>query len=258
MLKTMTIIHALIFGLVEGITEFLPISSTAHLILTANLLTIPQTDYIKSFEIIIQLGAILAVVVLYFKRFFEIEVLKRLIVAFIPTGILGLTLYKMIKSYLLGNTTIILTAMALGGLILILLERFVFKTASTDAPDITTISYKHCLALGLFQSIAMIPGVSRSGATIAGGMIIGIPRKTIVEFSFLLAAPTMAAATLLDLLKSAGSWSSDQTTSLAIGFIAAFVTAIFAIKWLLKFISGHTFVPFGIYRIAVSLLFFLR
>jgi undecaprenyl-diphosphatase len=244
-------------GLVEGVTEFLPISSTAHLILTANLLNIPQTDYIKSFEIIIQLGAILAVVALYWKRFFEIEVMKRLIVAFIPTGILGLTLYKMIKSYLLGNTTIILTAMALGGLILILLERFVFKTASTDAPDITTISYKRCLALGLFQSIAMIPGVSRSGATIAGGMVMGIPRKTIVEFSFLLAAPTMAAATLLDLLKSAGSWSGDQTTTLAIGFVTAFVTAIFAIKWLLKFISGHTFVPFGIYRIVASLAFLL-
>jgi undecaprenyl-diphosphatase len=182
--------------------------------------------------------------------------MKRLVVAFIPTGIIGLTLYKAIKGYLLGNMSILLTAMALGGLILILLEKTLFKNTSTETIDVTTISYKQCLALGLFQSIAIIPGVSRSAATIAGGMIMGIPRKTIVEFSFLLAAPTMAAATLLDLLKSAGSWSGDQTQALAVGFIAAFITAIAAIKWLLKYIAGHTFVPFGIYRILAAIAFF--
>ncbi len=253
----LNLFHAIILGIVEGVTEFLPISSTAHLILTADLLKIPQTEYIKSFEIIIQLGAILAVVVLYWKKFLDFEFLKKLIIAFIPTGILGLLFYKIIKTYLLGNINVVLWSLALGGLALILFEKYFTKKDEARELDVRDISYKHCIFLGLFQSIAMIPGVSRSAATIIGGLTLGIPKRTIVEFSFLLAVPTMAAATGLDLLKNASSFSASQANSLALGFIVSFVMAIISIRWLLGYIKNHTFTAFGVYRIALVILFLI-
>ncbi len=251
----LTFFHTIILGIVEGFTEFLPISSTAHLILTAKLLNVPETNYVKSFEIIIQLGAILAVVFLYWKKFLDVDFLKKLIVAFIPTGILGLIFYKIIKTYLLGNITIVLTSLAVGGLILILFEKYFSHPHEDEEWDVKNISYKQCLYLGLFQSIAMIPGVSRSAATIIGGRAIGIPKHTIVEFSFLLAVPTMAAATGLDLLKNYSSFSSSQFESLSIGFFVSFVMAILSIRWLLNYVKKHDFTAFGIYRIALVLAF---
>ena len=253
----LTFFHAIIMGIIEGVTEFLPISSTAHLILTADILKIPQTDYVKSFEIIIQLGAILAVVALYWKMFLDLEVLKKLFAAFIPTGILGLIFYKIIKNYLLGNLTVVLTSLAVGGLILILFEKYFSPKNETTEWDIRDISYKQCLTLGLFQSIAMIPGVSRSAATIIGGLAIGIPKRTIVEFSFLLAVPTMAAATGLDLLKNASLFNASQINSLSVGFITSFVMAIVSIRWLLSYIKKHSFAVFGVYRLALVLLFLI-
>ena len=251
----LTFFHTIILGIVEGFTEFLPISSTAHLILTAKLLQIPETNYVKSFEIIIQLGAILAVVFLYWKKFLDLEVLKKLVVAFLPTGVLGLVFYKIIKNYLLGNIPVVLTSLAVGGLILILFEKYFSHPNENATWDVKNISYKHCLYLGLFQSIAMIPGVSRSAATIIGGRAIGIPKRAIVEFSFLLAVPTMAAATGLDLLKNAGSFSSSQFGSLSIGFIVSFLMAIVSIRWLLDYVKRHDFTAFGVYRIALVILF---
>ncbi|MFA7319244.1 MAG: undecaprenyl-diphosphate phosphatase [Parcubacteria group bacterium] len=248
------IFHAVIMGIVEGFTEFLPISSTAHLILTANLLKIPQTDYVKSFEIIIQLGAIMAVVLLYWKKFIDLDFLKKLAVAFIPTGILGLLFYKIVKNYLLGNIAIVLWSLAVGGLILILFEKYSSKKDVLEDWDIKDITYKQCLFLGLFQSISMIPGVSRSAATIIGGLSLGIPKKTIVEFSFLLAVPTMAAATGLDLLKNASLFSVSQIDSLAIGFLTSFIMAILSIRWLLNYIRKNSFTAFGVYRIALAIL----
>jgi undecaprenyl-diphosphatase len=245
---------SIILGVVEGITEFLPISSTAHLILTADILKLAQTEFMKSFEIIIQLGAILAVVALYWKKLWEIETIKKLIVAFIPTGILGLAFYKIVKSYLLGSLDVILWSLFLGGIFLIIFEKWHSEKQSATE-DISNITYKQCLYLGLFQSVAMIPGVSRSASTIIGGLALGLKRKTIVEFSFLLAVPTMMAATGLDLVKNANSFSLDQFNFLAVGFVTSFVMAIIGIKFLLSYIQKRSFVVFGIYRIVIVVLF---
>jgi len=182
-----TLFHTIILAIVEGITEFLPISSTAHLILTARLFNLPQTEFLKTFEIAIQSGAILAVIVLYGKKFLDIEIGKRLIIAFLPTGILGLLFYSFIKNHLLESVPIVLTALGIGGIVLILFEIFRMKRGFSPKLDLPlrAIPIPHALLLGFFQAIAMIPGVSRSAATIIGGLSLGIPRRTIVEFSFL-------------------------------------------------------------------------
>lgn len=243
--------------MVEGITEFLPISSTGHLILTSDLLKIQQTNFIKSFEIFIQAGAVLAIVFLYWQTLTKnIEVWKRIIVAFIPTGIIGLLLYKVIKNSLLGNTNITLFALFIGGLLLILLE-FIHKEKDHHADEIENLSLKNSFLIGVFQSISVIPGVSRSAATIIGALILGTKRKTAVEFSFLLAIPTMFAATGLDLIKSSFSFTPFEYSLLAIGFFGTFIVAIFAVKFFMRFIQNHTFIPFGIYRILISFLFWL-
>jgi len=247
--------NAVILGIVEGLTEFLPISSTAHLILTADLLRIQQSEYLKSFEIIIQLGAILAVVFLYWRSFLDKEILKRLSVAFIPTGVLGLLLYKIVKTYWMGNLSVVLWSLAIGGLILILFEKYFPKNSAKQEGALTKITYKQCIALGFFQSMAMIPGVSRAAATIIGGLSLGISRKTIVEFSFLLAVPVMLAAAGLDLVKNADAFNLNQLQFLAVGFVTSFVMAIVAIRWLLSYIQKHDFVWFGIYRIVLVALF---
>ena len=251
--------HTIILGIVEGITEFLPISSTGHLILTADILHIQQSEFLKSFEIIIQLGAILAVVALYWRSLFTSkETIKRLIVAFIPTAIVGLLFYKTIKQYLLSDSTLVVWTLLLGGLGLIIFEH-IYKEKETATGEISKISYKQSFIIGLFQSVALIPGISRAAATIIGGLLLGLKRRTIVEFSFLLAVPTMAAASGLDLIKNAGQFSRDQFGFLALGLTISFITALFSIKWLLRFIKNHTFTSFGIYRIAVAVIFlFLR
>jgi len=275
----MEIFHAIILGIIEGITEFLPISSTGHLILSSHVLNLEQTDFLKTFEISIQLGAILSVVVLYWKKLLvNFEIIKRIALAFIPTGILGLAFYKIVKTYLMESQLVIVASLFIGGIILILFEYFYEKkrisienntdkkslpplqpsvTSPQAEEDIEGITYKNSILIGIFQSIAMIPGVSRSGATIVGGLSLGLSRKTIVEFSFLLAVPTMVAATGLDLFKNAGSFNQDQFGILATGFIISFFIALLSIKWLLKFIKNHSFVWFGIYRIIISILFFL-
>jgi undecaprenyl-diphosphatase len=214
----------------------------------------------KSFEIIIQLGAILAVVVLYWKKLWQLEMIKKLIVAFIPTGILGLVFYKIVKGYLLGNLNVILWSLMLGGIFLIIFEKWhgEKETAPEGVNEGTQkISYRQCLCIGFFQSVSMIPGVSRSAATIIGGLALGLRRKTIVEFSFLLAVPTMMAATGLDLVKNASSFSLSEAHLLLVGFITSFVMAIIGIKFLLSYIQKRTFMVFGIYRIAVAILFFV-
>ncbi len=250
-----TELHAITLGLVEGFTEFLPISSTAHLILTAELLGISQDAFTKTFEIAIQSGAIFAVLTLYWRKFLDLGVVMRIATAFLPTAIIGLLFYKTIKTHLIGNIPVLLTALALGGMALIVFE-YIFskKDAQSGIDDIKTLSYTKLLGIGVFQSVAMIPGVSRSAATIVGGMLLGLKRATIVEFSFLLAVPTMLAATSLDLLKSYDQFSLDQFSTLALGWLAAFTMAFFSIKLLLRFIKTHTFVPFGIYRIALVVL----
>jgi undecaprenyl-diphosphatase len=245
--------HALVLGIVEGVTEFLPVSSTAHLILAARALHLTETEFLKSFQIIIQLGAILSVVVLYWSKFWNWEIFKKLVVAFIPTGIIGLTVYKVLKSYLLGNMTVVLWALLLGGIALIAFERFK-QHADTDV-DFSEITYKKALLIGLFQAIAIVPGVSRSAATIVGGSLIGISKRTIVEFSFMLAVPTMLAASGLELIKN-HSALAGQMGVLAIGFVVSFVTAIAAIKSFLAFLKKRDFSAFGWYRIVLAIAFY--
>lgn len=250
----MTIIESLILGIAEGVTEFLPISSTGHLILTSSLLGIPDSEFLKTFEIAIQLGAILSVVYLYWSSLLRIEMLKKLAVGFIPTGIIGLAFYRLVKTYLLGNELVVISSLFFGGIALIVFEYW-HKEPEAEAGSVIDISYKQSALIGLFQSVAIIPGVSRSAASIIGGLLIGIKRTTIVEFSFLLAVPTMLAATALDLLQTDPSQLSSNLLPLAIGFCTAFIVALFSIKFLLSFIRKHSFIPFGIYRIVVAVLF---
>ena len=251
----MTYLHTLILGIVEGVSEFLPISSTGHLILASTLLHLEQTDFQKSFQIAIQLGAILSVVVLYWRALLvNFEILKRVITAFIPTAILGFLFYKIIKRVLLGSNTVVLCSLLMGGIFLILFEVW-HREKESASEELSAISYSKSFMIGLCQAVAMIPGVSRSAATIIGGLILGIRRKTIVEFSFLLAVPTMVAATGLDLMKSGGHFSLEEFYLLFTGFITSFVVALLSIKWLIHFIKNHTFISFGIYRILISLLF---
>jgi undecaprenyl-diphosphatase len=249
----LTAVNALILGIVEGVTEFLPVSSTAHLILAARVLNIVETEYVKSFQVIIQFGAILAVVVLYWSKFWNLEVFKKLVVAFIPTGVIGMTLYKVIKGYLFGSMAVILWTLLIGGVALIIFERF--RKQEDLAVDFAEITYKKALLIGLFQSVAMVPGVSRSAATIVGGALIGISKRTIVEFSFMLAVPTMLAASVLDLIKSHEALTG-HFGALAIGFVVSFITAIIAIKSFLAFLKKRDFSAFGWYRIALAIVFF--
>ncbi len=249
--------HALILAVVEGITEFLPVSSTGHLVLTAKLLNIPQTEFVKSFEIIIQLGSILAIIFLYWKKLFvQRTVWKPILVAYLPTAILGFTLYKLIKGYLIGNEMITVIALFLGGIVLIIIELF-HKEEKGTIEKIEDIPLKSAVGIGFFQSLAMVPGVSRSAATIIGGLLLKLKRKTAVEFSFLLAVPTMISATGLDLIETRFTFTPYEYSVLAVGFIGAFFVAIFTVKFVLKYIERNNFIPFGIYRIIVAILFFL-
>ena len=251
----MSLLHAVIFGIVEGVTEFLPISSTGHLILAARVLGLAQTEFIKSFEIAIQLGAILAVFFLYWKRFLvDFEALKRVMVAFTPTSILGLVFYKLVKKTLLGNTKVVLWSLLIGGVLLIIFE-LLYREKEIAKEDISDITLGQSFLIGVFQSVAIIPGVSRAAATIVGGLLLGLRRKTIVEFSFLLAVPTMLAATGFDLMKNAGLFSLNQFRFLFVGFIVAFIVAALSVKLLVYFIKNHNFILFGVYRIAVAFIF---
>jgi len=251
----MDILQVLIFGVVEGVTEFLPISSTGHLMLVAKLFLISQSEFMKSFEIIIQLGAIFAVLVLYWSRLSKsLDIWKKLFVAFIPAAIIGAFLYKLIKGCFLGNNNLVLWSLFLGGIVLIIFE-LLHKEKDADIDELSSISYAQALFIGFFQCLAMVPGVSRSAATIIGGLAVGLKRKTIVEFSFLLAIPTMLAACVLDFYKSAHIFKSGQFLSLGLGFIVSFIVAVAAIKFLLAFIKHHSFIPFGIYRIFIALVF---
>jgi undecaprenyl-diphosphatase len=244
---------ALILGIVEGVTEFLPVSSTGHLILASKLMGIEQTEVHKTFEVVIQLGSILAVIFAFKEKIFHsIELWKRLIVGFIPTAVLGFTLYKIIKSLFAPETVAYM--LIIGGLIFIVVELF-YKEKAHHVGHIEQVSYKQAFLIGLFQSLAMVPGTSRSGATIIGGLLIGLRRKTATEFSFLLAVPTMLAATAYDILKHHSEFDFSDAQALGVGFVTAFVVALVIIKWFLAFIKKHTFIPFGIYRIIVGLIF---
>jgi len=250
----MSFLHTIILGLVEGLTEFLPISSTAHMDIVRTFLSIPTGDFMKSFEIIIQLGAILAVVVLYAKKVFSSwKYIQNLIIAFIPTGIIGFILYKLIKSYLLGNIWVEAIALLLGGVIIILFENYqIKKTEVKEEQKVEDLSFKQLITLGVAQALAVIPGVSRSGAVIISGRALGLNRVLITEFSFLLAVPTMLMASLYDIYKSGFSFSSSEWGTILLGFVVSFIIAFIVIRWFLSYIRKHTFKIFGWYRIILG------
>lgn len=251
----MNLLQAFILSVVEGITEFLPISSTGHMILTSDILKIAQSAFVKDFEIIIQLGAILSIVVLYFNQFSKNkEVWKRVLAAFLPTAVIGFILFKFIKNFLLGNLYITLAALLIGGIALIVLE-IIYKEKEHHVERVEKITLKNAFLIGVFQALAVIPGVSRSAATIISALFLGTKRKAAAEFSFLLAVPTMLAATGLDLIKSNFSYSQTEWVLLIIGFIGAFVSALVVVKWFLRYIQNHSFISFGIYRVFISIIF---
>ena len=225
--------------------------------LMAELLKIPQSAFVKSFEIAIQLGAIGAVIFLYGKKLLTDKALfYSVIVGFLPTALIGFLLYPFIKSYLLGSISVVLASLFIGGIAMILFEYFYKKETRLHSEN---ISIKHALLIGLFQSVAIIPGVSRAGATILGGLFLGISREAIVRFSFLLAIPTMVVATGYDLLREANNFSYENLIVLMVGFFTAFITALGAIQFFMRIIKTHSFISFGIYRvgIVITLFFFL-
>ncbi len=244
----MTIIDSIILGAIEGITEFLPISSTGHLIVVSSFLGLEQTNAHKTFEVAIQLGSILAVLFLFAKRLLVDKMLwLKIIIAFLPTAVFGFLFYKTIKSLFGAESVAIM--LIIGGFIFLIVEYFRRNHDDKKDKTIDDLTIKEALTIGLFQSISMVPGTSRSGATMIGGLFAGLSRKSAAEFSFLLAIPTMFVATFYDLYKNRNDMIIDDYSLLAVGFITAFVVAFFTVKAVMNFLTSHTFVVFGIYRI---------
>jgi len=243
----MTLLQAIIIAIVEGITEFLPISSTGHMIITQNILGIPSTDFVKAFTVNIQFGAILSVIVLYWKRFFQSwSFYFKLAVACLPL-IIAYLLEKQIDA-MLGSVVIVAVSLLVGGIFLI----FVDKWFDRPENEKTELTYKKSFMIGLFQIISVIPGVSRSAATIIGGMSQKLSRKNAAEFSFFLAVPTMFAASALKLLENYKSITPGNLDLLIVGNIVSFVVAMAAIRLFITFLTKHGFRMFGYYRIIVG------
>ena len=243
-------VQAIILAIVEGITEFLPISSTGHMIIASSVMGINQLEFTKIFTVNIQFGAILSVVVLYWRRFFtSLDIYYKLFVAFIPAAIIGFLLNDIIDQ-LLENVVVVAVMLLLGGIVLI----FVDKWFNNSADDIEQLSFPSALKIGFFQCLATIPGVSRSASTIIGGMVVKLNRKAAAEFSFLLAVPTMFAASAYKLLKGYELITSADITILLIGNFIAFIVAMIAIKFFIAFLTKYGFKVFGYYRIVLGLL----
>jgi undecaprenyl-diphosphatase len=240
------LIYALILGVVEGITEFLPISSTGHLIVTADLIGATGERW-NVFNIAIQTGAMLAVVWEYRARFFKVDVAlyRNLIVAFMPAAVLGLLFSRYIKSYLFHAVPVAL-AFIIGGFVILWVER---KPRPARVETAEAMTWVDALKVGIAQCFALVPGTSRSGATIIGGMLFGLSRKAATEFSFFLAVPTLVAAGGYDLWKNRALFSADDIGMFSVGFIAAFISAFVVIRWLIRYVATHDFKPFAWYRI---------
>jgi len=242
------ILQSIIMGIVEGFTEFLPVSSTGHMIVTADFLGIKQDSVTKAYEIIIQFAAILAVVVAYKEKFTfkKIELWKKIIVAFLPIGTVAFLFSKQIKA--LFSIDVVATMFIVGGVIFLIAEKY-YKPKEHFVNDVEKVSYKQAFLIGLAQLAGLVPGTSRSGSTILGAMFVGLTRKASAEFSFLLAFPVMTAATGYSIVKNYHEFNAENLLVLGVGFVVAFITAYFTIKLFLRFLQNFTFVSFGIYRI---------
>ena len=249
----MTILQSLILGIIEGLTEFLPISSTFHLIWTAKIMQVQTNEFLKTFEVIIQSGAILAVVILYFNELIKnTKLIKNLIISFIPTALVGLFLYKTIKNVFFENYLLQILIFLAAGIFFLLYEK---QERKNKLKQISGVTYSDAILIGLFQSLAIFPGVSRAGAVIIGMMVLKYSRLESAKYSFLLAIPTIISAGVLDLIKSdVLSLSASQISSLGVGFVTAFITAYVVIKWFITYLQKNTLVSFGWYRIIVAIL----
>jgi undecaprenyl-diphosphatase len=247
--------EVILLSFIEGLTEFLPVSSTGHLILTSALLGIEEQGFVKAFNIIIQFGAILSVLVIYWRRFLpNIPFYKKLFIAFLPAAVIGLLVKSRIDA-LLDSVIVVGTSLFLGGIILIWSDRF-FKEEGRKLKDIDQLSWQDCLKIGFIQCFAFVPGVSRSAATIIGGLSLGLSRKAAAEFSFFLAVPTLTGAALVKSLGVIKTIDSSQVQLLILGIFLSFLFAWASIRFMISIVSRYGFRHFGYYRIIVGLLIF--
>jgi len=247
----MKLIHAVVLGIVEGLTEFLPISSTAHMIMASRLMGLQQTEFLKFFEVFIQIGAIFAVVFLYFKQFFNIRLVKQLLFSFVPTAIIGFLLYKVIKTIFFESNILISVSLITIGIAFIIVERMKLK----EHKSIAQMSLQTAVVIGLAQSLAVVPGVSRAGIVILTMMLLGFKRSESAQYSFMLALPTLAAAAALDVIKMRSTkLSLSEIEMVVVGTIVAFAVAYISMKWFVKFLQKRKLTPFGFYRIGIGIL----
>jgi len=253
----MNIFDSVILGIIEGFTEFLPISSTGHLIVASSFLGIDQNSVTKAYEVIIQFAAILAVVFNYKDKFSikKIDLWSKVFVAFLPIGAVGFVFSHQIKE--LFSIQIVATMFIVGGIVFLLTEKFFIPRESSFVDDVEKVSMKQAVAIGIAQVFALIPGTSRAGSTIIGALFVGLDRKTSAEFSFLLAFPVMSAVSAYDLLKHYNEFSDANLMVLLVGFVVAFVVAYISIKLFLAFLQRFTFVAFGVYRILFGVVLLL-
>jgi len=249
----MDIFQAIIIGIIEGFTEFLPISSTGHMIVASKFMGIEENNLVKAYEVIIQFSAILAVAVIYRDKFHlsHLELWKKLILAFLPLAIIGFLLKDYIK--MLFSVQVVAIMFIVGGIIFLIVEKF-YKEKEESIKNIDEITYKQALIIGLVQILSLVPGTSRAGATIIGGLLVGLNRETSASFSFLLAIPVMSAVSGYDLLKHYQEFSNVNITAFVIGFIVSFIVAYITVKLFLAFLNNFTFVAFGIYRIIFGII----
>lgn len=253
----MNLIQAVLLGIVEGVTEFLPISSTAHLILTSKFLGLAQTEFQKFFEVFIQMGAVLAVVFLYIKYLLKHrELIKNVLISFVPTAMVGLLLYKIIKTVFFNSNLLIAISLVAIGFVFILLEQRIKNRSLVLSRNLSQMSWREALIVGLFQSLAVVPGVSRAGIVMVALMGMKFKRTEAALYSFLLAVPTIAAASLLDLYKSKDLLLSSQSNValLVVGFMVSFVTAFVSLRWLIAYLQNNSLVNFAYYRFALAII----
>lgn len=253
----MLYLYSIVLGLVEGLTEFLPISSTAHLIIATKILGLPQSEYWKFFEVFIQAGSILAVAAAFFQYFKNKKLLLNIAYSFIPTAVIGLVLFKLIKQYFLGNMVLLSGALIFFGLVFLVLEWAIKHKKLQLHKKSSDIKPLEAMLLGVWQALAVIPGVSRSGIVMVGGMLMGIERVEIALYSFLLAVPTILAAAVLDVVKTDKVIMLQNIPLSILGFVSAFISAYFVVQWFIGFLQRKDLTGFAWYRIVVGVLVLL-
>ncbi|UPK47597.1 undecaprenyl-diphosphate phosphatase [Paenibacillus pabuli] len=268
--RELDFISSIIMGIIEGLTEFLPVSSTGHMILTAHLLGLSEdNESVKTFEVVVQLGAVLAVVVLYWNKFIDMFRftggkrsytsrlnLMHIFLAMVPAVVIGLVFRDWIKEHLFGAQTV-LYSLVIGGILMIVAERWSHRSERITTHDVDDITYKQAFVVGLFQILALWPGFSRSGSTISGGLFAGVSRVAAAEFTFLVSVPIMIGATGYDLYKSIDHLNTSDFPIFAIGFIAAFIVAMLAIKTFLSILKKLSLTVFAVYRFVLAAVFFI-